>query len=201
MGEQHYFSSSPAAASDPRRLTIRLPDLELEVTSDAGVFSGGDLDRGTRVLLEHAPLPPEGVPGDLLDLGCGYGPIALTLARRSSRTVHAVDVNERALALTATNAAALGLTHVRAVRPEELDPGVRFAGIYSNPPIRIGKPALHALLAEWLPRLLPGGHAYLVVAKHLGADSLARWLSDQGYAVERTHSHKGFRLLAVGRKS
>jgi 16S rRNA (guanine1207-N2)-methyltransferase len=149
------------------------------------------------VLLLEAGRPPD-EPVDLLDLGCGYGPIALALAARAPKArVWAIDVNERALALCQANAAAAGLDNVRVVHPEAVPDDVSLAGIWSNPPVRIGKPALHALLDEWLGRLTPDGRAWLVVHKHLGSDSLHRWLADQGFTVVRRASHQGYRLLDV----
>lgn len=197
MGE-HYYTADPAVGSRPRTVALRLPDVTLDLTSDAGVFAADRLDRATRILLEHAPLPP--VRGPLLDLGCGYGPIALTLATRRRRLpVWAVDVNTRALALTMRNAAAAGLGNVTTALPEAVPEDLRFAGIYSNPPIRAGKAALHDLLRRWLSRLLPGGRAYLVVGKYLGSDSLARWLDEQGWPTTRLTSVAGFRVLEVVR--
>src|SRR6516164_1536546 len=134
----HYFDTSPRAAHRPGLVRVVLPDVYLELETDSGVFSPGRLDPGTRLLLEKAPAPPP--EGDLLDLGCGYGPVACVLAKRSpAATVWAVDVNERALGLCARNAAAAGLGNVRCVTPGS--PGIppRFAGIWSNPPVRIGK--------------------------------------------------------------
>ena len=196
MEPAHYFTERPSTPSAPRTVRLRLPDVQLDLVTDSGVFSGRQLDPGTRVLLRHAPHPRLG--GDLLDLGCGYGPIALTLATRNpGATVWAVDVNERALALVTRNAAAAGLGTVIASRPEQVPDGVRFAAIYSNPPIRIGKPALHGLLVHWLGRLLPGGAAWLVVQRNLGSDTLARWLIEQGYPTRRIHAERGYRLLEV----
>jgi 16S rRNA G1207 methylase RsmC len=117
--------------------------------------------------------------------------------RAPGSTVWAVDVNERALGLTARNAAGLGLAAVRPVRPEGVPATVRFAGIWSNPPIRIGKEALHGLLRDWLPRLAVGGDAWLVVNRHLGGDSLAAWLATEGWEVDRTASKRGYRILRV----
>lgn len=190
----HYFSATPGSASDPTSFRLDLGDVAFELVTDAGVFARGRLDKGTRVLLAHAPDPHRG--GDLLDLGCGYGPIALTLAARRRRsTVWAVDVNDRALDLTRRNAEAAGLDNVRACRPEEVPDDVRFAGMWSNPPIRAGKEALHDLLLTWLPRV--DGASYLVVSKNLGSDSLARWLVEQGFPTSRRSSHAGFRILEV----
>jgi 16S rRNA (guanine1207-N2)-methyltransferase len=175
---------------------LALPDLTLDLETDRGVFSRGDIDAGTKLLLLEAPAP--GAVGDHLDLGCGYGPIALTLARRApGATVWAVDVNRRALALTEANASANGIGNVRVAAPDDVPEAVRFTTLWSNPPIRVGKAALHDLLLRWLPRLAPDGRAVLVVQKHLGADSLARWLDEQGFATTRLQSRAGYRLLEV----
>jgi len=148
--------------------------------------------------LLDAPALPE--RGDLLDLGCGYGPIALTMARRSpSAIVWAVDVNERALELCRANAESAGLGNVHCVLPDDVPADVRFDAIWSNPPIRIGKAALHTMLTRWLDRLAPDGAATMVVQRNLGADSLARWFADEGWSVERLGSRAGYRLLAVRR--
>ena len=192
----HYFSPRPQAPHRPGLVRVVLPDVYLELATDAGVFSPGRLDPGTRLLLDEAPAPPPA--GDLLDLGCGYGPIACVLAKRSpGATVWAVDVNQRALDLCARNAAAAGLPNVRCVLAEDPSVPPRLAGIWSNPPVRIGKAALHELLASWLGRLAPGAAAYLVVARNLGADSLHRWLADQGWPVTRRAARSGYRLLQV----
>jgi 16S rRNA (guanine1207-N2)-methyltransferase len=198
----HYFTAQPASSAEQRDLRVTLAGREVTVRVASGIFSPGGLDRGTAVLLAEVPDPPQ--HGDLLDLGCGWGPIALTLGLLSpDATVWAVDVNERALDLARANARALGLRDVRASQPDGIPAGQRFDCIWSNPPIRIGKQALHDLLMAWLPRLRPGGVAYLVVQKNLGADSLQRWLGQQlpqeSYAVGRLATSKGFRVLAVTR--
>jgi 16S rRNA (guanine1207-N2)-methyltransferase len=193
---EHYFSPHPQARHRPGQVRVILPDVYLELATDAGVFSPTRLDPGTRLLLDDAPAPP--ASGNLLDLGCGYGPIACVLAARSpDATVWAVDVNERALALCAQNAVTAGLANVRCVTPE--DPAVppRFAAIWSNPPVRIGKEALHELLRTWLGRLTPGSRAHLVAGRNLGADSLHRWLAEQGWPVTRLAARSGYRLLQV----
>lgn len=195
MGE-HYFAERPDAASRRRSVDLVLPDLHLRLDTDSGMFSPDRIDPGTRILLETAPTPPQ--TGDLLDLGCGYGPIALTMAKRSPQArVWGMDINQRALALGENNAQAAGLDNVRFRLGDEIDPGLRFAAIWSNPPIRIGKAALHDLLLTWLPRLTPAGHAHLVVQKHLGSDSLQRWLNAQGLPTERIASRSAYRVLRV----
>ena len=193
---EHYFSPRPGAPHRPGLVRVVLPDVYLELATDAGVFSPGRLDPGTRLLLDESPPPPPA--GDLLDLGCGYGPIACVLAKRSpGATVWAVDVNERALELCARNAAAAGLANVRCVLAGDPSVPSRLAGIWSNPPVRIGKAALHDLLSAWLGRLADGGQAWLVAGRNLGADSLHRWLAEQGWAVRRRAARSGYRLLQV----
>ena len=193
-----YFAEQPAAAHRPGTVHVVLPDLHLSLATDAGVFSPGRLDPGTRLLLETAPPPP--ASGDLLDLGCGYGPLALVLAKRSpGARVWAVDVNQRALDLCAGNVAATGLPNVRCVAAGDVSLPAAFDLIWSNPPIRIGKAALHELLARWLGKLAPGGAAYLVVQRHLGSDSLQRWLEESGWAAARFAARAGYRVLEVRR--
>ncbi|WP_119730536.1 class I SAM-dependent methyltransferase [Thermomonospora amylolytica] len=195
MGD-HYFTERPETASRPGTVDLVLPDLHLRLATDRGVFSPDRIDPGTRILLETVPPPPP--TGDLLDLGCGYGPIACTMATRSPRaTVYGVDVNVRALQLAEQNAQTAGLDNVRFVRAEEIDPELRFDALWSNPPIRIGKTALHDLLATWLDRLTPTGTAHLVVSKHLGSDSLHRWLETHGWPTRRVASRSAYRVLAV----
>ncbi|MED7924675.1 methyltransferase [Nonomuraea sp. LP-02] len=194
----HYFSERPGAASRPGTVDLVLPDLHLRLETDSGVFSPERVDVGTRVLLESVPPPPQ--EGDLLDLGCGYGPIALTMASRAPRaTVWAVDVNRRSVELTGRNAQAARLDKVRSVHVDEVPDDVRFRAIWSNPAIRIGKQALHDMLTRWLTRLTPDGVAYLVVQKHLGSDSLQRWLGEQGWHASREASRAAYRILKVTR--
>ena len=201
MSDGQYWTDSPGVASRPSEVDLLLPDVDLRLTTDRGVFSADRVDRGTRYLLLEGPDLPTG-PVDLLDLGCGYGPIACTLAsRRPEARVWAVDVNERARDLCRANAAAAGLANVEVATPDDVPVDVRLAAIWSNPPIRIGKPALHDLLTRWLDLLTPDGTAHLVVQRHLGADSLARWLDDRGWATERRGSRKGFRLLDVAARA
>ncbi len=195
--QPHYFTAQPGGDERRRTTTAVVWGRELRLLTANGVFAADGLDRGTAVLLRESPIP-SGSPR-VLDLGCGYGAIALAIATHCpGATVDAVDVNERALALCRDNAAALGLSdRVRTLLPDLADPTVAYDQIWSNPPIRIGKQALHALLLRWLPRLAPGGEARLVVSKNLGADTLQGWLVDQGYVCDRAASAKGFRVLRV----
>ena len=197
---EHYFTADePATQAERRPLRLILAGREVTVETAGGIFSPGGLDKATAILLDEVPAPP--LSGNALDLGCGWGPIALTLALRSpDLDVTAVDVSERALDLTRRNAAALGCDRVTALRPEDVPAEASFDVIWSNPPIRIGKAALHELLRTWLPRLSPDGEAWLVVGKNLGADSLQRWVEGElGLRCTREGSSKGFRVLRVSR--
>jgi 16S rRNA (guanine1207-N2)-methyltransferase len=207
-GGQHYFSTRPTGPDTPRELPVTLAGRDVRVLTSGGIFSPDRIDLGTRVLLREAPAPPP--TGQLLDLGCGWGPLALTMAMLSPKaTVWALDVNERALDLMQTNAGRLGLTGIRPVRPDEVPADLQFDAIWSNPPIRVGKPALHALLLQWLPRLARGAAAHLVVQRNLGADSLQAWLIEalsvdhaaahggRQWTVRRHGSAKGYRVLTV----
>lgn len=192
----HYFTARPASPDERRTIHVALAGRTRAVQVAPGVFSAERVDPGTSVLLQHAPRPP--ATGAFLDLGCGWGPIALTLGLRSpGAQVWAVDVNDRALDLTRSNAGSLGLTNVHAGMAHDVPPDLRFDLIWSNPPIRVGKRVLHDLLLTWLPRLAPSGVAYLVVQRNLGSDSLQRWLTEQGHPAERFTSVKGFRILQV----
>ncbi|HXM73144.1 MAG TPA: methyltransferase [Candidatus Dormibacteraeota bacterium] len=182
--------------SKPRTVHLHVGELAIELQADRGVFGSRGVDLGTLVLLREAPAPP--TRGEILDLGSGYGPIAIALARQAPKArLWAVDVNERALELTKANAAAAAAPNVVASTPDEVPADLQFDAIYSNPPVRIGKAALHDLLLRWLSRLRPGGRAYLVVQRNLGADSLAAWLTTQGYQVQRLKAKKGYRVLEV----
>jgi 16S rRNA (guanine1207-N2)-methyltransferase len=197
---EHYFTARPGSADELRPLSVRLAGTDLDLVTAGGIFSPDRVDLGTQVLLREVPDPP--ADGDLLDLGCGWGPVSLSLALLSpAARVWGVDVNERSLDLLRRNAAAAGAGNVRAALPDDVPADVRFAAMWSNPPIRVGKSALHEMLLRWLPRLQPGASAYLVVQRNLGSDSLHRWLDEtlgpDGYAVSRHASAKGFRVLHV----
>lgn len=204
MVSEHYFTESPSSEAKTRELRLELAGREVTVETVSGTFSPTRLDLGTSVLLRHLPEPPT---GDVLDLGCGWGPIALHTALEAKDAevalrVWALDVNSRSLETTAANARRLGLDSIAPVTAEQIPADLQFSAIRSNPPIRIGKAALHELLETWLPRLAPGGRADLVVSKNLGADSLQKWIAQMlgdGFTIERTGSSKGFRVLTVHR--
>ena len=203
MASEHYFSSSPGSELKVRTIRTRIAGRECELSTANGVFSPERIDTGTQVLLGAVPAPPPG--GNLLALGCGWGPIALTLAIESPHaTVWAVDVNERALDLVRTNAAKLSILNLNACLPEDVPRGVMFTTILSNPPIRGGKNELHGLLERWLPRLESGSDAWLVVQRNLGSDSLHRWLQGafpEEFTFVRAATNKGYRVLRARRRT
>ncbi len=192
--DEHYFTADPSVPFAREPFSCEVWGRRLDLVSGSGVYSRGRLDIGTAVLFRETTPP---APGRILDLGCGYGVIGLAIAALvPGAQVTGVDVNERALLLAGENAAALGLAdRFRAVLPDEVPTDAAYDEIWSNPPIRIGKTALHDLLLRWLPRLAPEGRAVMVVGKNLGGDSLQRWLGGQGYPTARVASAKGFRVL------
>jgi len=194
MSDDHYFAADPGVPFELESFSCEVWGRELTLTSGAGVFSRGHLDHATGVLFREVEAP---VQGRFLDLGCGYGVIGLAIAQAVPlANVIGVDVNERAVALANENARALGLSgRFVATLPAQVPSDWSFDEIWSNPPIRIGKAALHDLLLTWLPRLEPGGRMVMVVGKNLGADSLQRWLGEQGWPTTRLASAKGFRVL------
>jgi 16S rRNA G1207 methylase RsmC len=203
MSSDHYFSQEPKSEYQPKQIELDVAGEVFQVSTASGTFSPLRLDVGTSVLIDHLELAPK--DGNILDLGCGWGPIALNLAKHSPKAkVWAVDVNNRSLELTAENAKTLGLSNIQTATPESVETDIKFSGIWSNPPIRIGKKELHRLLLTWLPRLEKGGSAYLVVQKNLGSDSLQKWLTEtliEGYEVSRLTSIKTYRIIKVLRTS
>jgi 16S rRNA G1207 methylase RsmC len=199
VSADHYFTADPQAPARPTEVVFDAAGHTFRLAAAAGVFSATRLDPGTAVLLRKAELPGPDLTGSLLDLGCGYGPITAVLAKCAPRaTIYAVDVNQRALELTRANTVG---NRVVAALPDDVPAEVEFQQLWSNPPIRIGKDELHELLSRWLPRLAADGEAWLVVAKHLGADSLAEWLRSRAYQVIKHASQQGFRVLRITRAS
>ncbi len=192
--DEHYFSADPKVAFKRAPVVASVWGHELRLMSGSGVFAQGRVDMGTAILLRVTEPP---AAGRILDLGCGWGVIGLAIATAvPDAVVTGVDVNERAVLLANDNAAAAGLAdRFTAATPDGVDTHATYDEIWSNPPIRIGKDELHAMLLTWLPRLAPGGRAVMVVGKFLGADSLQRWLGEQGFPTTRLATAKGFRVL------
>ena len=201
MSDNHYFASSPEGPLVPREIAVTLNGNKYTVLTAGGIFSPEHIDQGTQVLLTH--LEKANPSGNFLDIGCGWGPIALALALRSPKAnIYAIDVNERSLELTKLNADRLGLTNIVVCKPEDVPSEIEFDEIWSNPPIRVGKVVLHEILTLWINRLTSGGTARLVVQKNLGSDSLHKWLIQEfepDFESTRIDSSKTFRVLKVTR--
>jgi 16S rRNA G1207 methylase RsmC len=199
MSSEHYFSETPGSEYKPKEIRVTIHGHEVLLTTAGGVFSPDHIDQGTAVLLAHLDQAPAG--GNILDIGCGWGPIALSLASQSPKsTIWAIDVNQRSLDLTEANAKRLGLQNIKCAKPEDVPEDLKFSGIWSNPPIRVGKDVLHEILQKWLPRLEKEAESYLVVQKNLGADSLHRWLESSlpaNFSTIRVDTAKSFRVLRV----
>lgn len=200
MSQEHYFSVSPDSKLELRDITFKVGEREFAVQAARGTFSASKLDPGTTVLLSKYEEFP--TTGNVLDLGCGWGPISLAIGAFSPAVqIWALDVNARSLELAKANAEKLGLTNIKPITADSIPSDLKFDAIWSNPPIRIGKNALHDLLRTWLPRLESGGRAMLVVQKQLGADSLLGWIQSEfpDLIASRFSTDKGFRVLEVTR--
>jgi 16S rRNA (guanine1207-N2)-methyltransferase len=192
----HYFDVEPSTPLETRELALTVDKVTVNLTSARGVFGWQRIDLGTSVLIRYGPRPPGA--GEILDLGCGYGPISIAAALRApGARVWSVDVNRRALEMTRANAARLGLSNVEVREPEAVPPDVVFTAIYSNPPIKVGKSVLHSMLDLWLPRLTPDGHAYLVVKRSMGSDTLELRLKESGWCASRLRSKNGYRIIDI----
>ena len=201
VSDNHYFASSPEGPLVTREITVNLNGNKTQVLTAGGIFSPEHIDQGTQVLLAH--IEAANPTGTFLDIGCGWGPIALALALHSPKaTIYAIDVNERSLELTKMNADKLGITNIIVCKPEDVPHDVLFDEIWSNPPIRVGKKVLHEILNLWLNKLVKGGTARLVVQKNLGSDSLHKWLVEEfspEFESTRIDSSKTFRVLKVSK--
>lgn len=198
MPQQHYFSEQPQTDGKTHPVEFELEGKVFNLTAASGTFSSTRLDAGTRILLKESSEFPES--GTILDIGCGWGPISIAIAAlRPETQVIGLDVNSLSLELAASNAASLGLTNFKAVRAGDIPTELMLDGIWSNPPIRVGKTVLHGLMKDWIPRLKPGASAMLVVQKQLGAESFQKWLSDSfpEFTVSRHSIDKGYRVIRV----
>lgn len=202
MPQQHYFSEQPVGQQKISDVEFELEGQSFSLKASSGTFSSTRLDAGTKVLLKESNHFPH--EGTVLDIGCGWGPISLAIASlRPGTEVYGLDINSRSLEMAKLNAASLGLENFHAVLKDEIPADLLFDAIWSNPPIRIGKAALHQLLETWIPRLKPGGSAMLVVQKQLGAESLQAWLSESfaDFQVTRHSIDKGYRVIRVTNSS
>jgi 16S rRNA (guanine1207-N2)-methyltransferase len=197
----HYYSNKPKSASDRQAFEALLRGYRLQLTSDAGVFSRDGVDYGSRVLIEHMEIPTN---AQVLDIGCGYGPIGLIAARLAPQGhVTLIDINERAVELAKLNAAANGVQHATFAQSDlfEAVNGKQFDVILSNPPIRAGKSVVYRLFEESKAHLKVGGSIWVVIQKKQGAPS-AKAKLEEIYgedAVIEVGKDKGYRIYRCTR--
>ena len=194
---EHYYTENPNTKSNPETWEARLDNRTFRFTSDSGVFSKEKVDFGSQLLIESVDLSsfPE---GDLLDVGCGYGPMGLALALKdTNRTVEMVDVNTRALELAQKNAEANKISNVTIYSSNIYDAVEKkgFAGVFSNPPIRAGKKVVHQILEEAYNHLKSGGYLTIVIQKKQGAPSAKKKMEEVFDNVERIAHDKGYWIL------
>ncbi|MFD2707306.1 class I SAM-dependent methyltransferase [Salibacterium lacus] len=193
----HYFDESPERKSEQRVVTAQLRGKRMSFHSDHGVFSKSEVDYGTRMLLEVYRFPE--MEGDILDIGCGYGSIGLTLAAEADRTIWMTDVNERALSLAAQNAEKDGLSNTRIMKSSlfEALEGEKFASVISNPPVRAGKETVHALFEKAYDHLCSKGTFWTVLQKKQGAPSAKEKLKTVFDSVDIEARKKGYYIFCA----
>ncbi len=192
---EHYFSRTPQSESDPDHWSFSLLGHTFIFKTDRGVFSKRTVDFGSRLLIET--FRPPDLEGDILDVGCGYGPIGLALAKSTGRTVHMVDINERALLLCRENASLNQVANVRIYESDRLE-GVRekdFAAIVTNPPVRAGKKVVYDIFEQSYDHLKAGGELWIVIQKKQGAPSAEKKLAEIFDEVEVVKKKKGYFII------
>lgn len=192
MGE-HYFTAEPTSRHDVRRISVELDGRRLAFDTDAGVFSRGELDAGTALLIRALPE----LSGRVLDLGCGWGALGLFVkARNPGIALTAVDINARAVELTRGNAA-LNALECEALESDGFGAlaGRRFDTIITNPPIRAGKRVIYGMFDQARGHMEPGGALYIVIQTKQGADSALRHLSDTYGAARIIERGGGFKVI------
>ena len=193
---EHYYAKDPKVKSQPKDWSAELRGKTMRFKTDAGVFSKGEVDFGSRLLVESFIMP--GVTGDILDVGCGYGPIGLTIAASfPERNVQMVDVNERALALSMHNAGQNGLANTKIYSSDALSAvkGTDFAAILTNPPIRAGKDTVFNFYDNSFAKLRSGGELWVVIQKKQGAPSTVKRLEEMFGNVETVVKKRGYYIL------
>ncbi|WP_100400584.1 class I SAM-dependent methyltransferase [Bacillus sp. FJAT-44742] len=193
--KDHYYSHNPSSESEERKIETVLRGNKLVFTTDRGVFSKGEVDFGTQTLLDAFEWPE--AEGAILDVGCGYGPIGLTLAAEKKRDVWMVDVNQRALGLAKRNAKDNQINNVTIKESDLLDSVKKqdFSAIVTNPPIRAGKKVVHELFKQTFNHLLPDGELWVVIQKKQGAPSAKERLEEIFESVETVKKNKGYYIL------
>ena len=194
----HYYTAQPESAHREQRFQVTVQGRTLAFTSDSGVFSRGELDPGSRLLIESMGA----LSGDVLDLGCGWGPVGAFLAAfNPGARLLLSDVNERAVALAQRNLAENGLTNARAVASDGFTSlPEAFDHVVTNPPIRAGKQVIYGLFDEALRRLRPGGTLTIVIRKQQGAPSAQKHLLETFGNVQTVARGGGYHILRSGKE-
>ncbi|TKC14265.1 class I SAM-dependent methyltransferase [Robertmurraya kyonggiensis] len=192
---EHYYSREQKVESNPTYWDFTLRNHKLKFKTDNGVFSKREVDFGSRLLVETFEVPE--VEGDLLDVGCGYGPIGLSIAKDTGRDVHMVDVNERALSLAKENAELNNISDVSIYESNCLDQvkHKEFAAILTNPPIRAGKKVVHQIFEQSFSYLKDQGELWVVIQKKQGAPSAIEKITELFGGVETVEKKKGYFIL------
>lgn len=198
----HYYSRTQNVESDPQFWDYTLKNTRFRFKTDNGVFSKNEVDFGSGLLIETFEMPD--TDGDILDVGCGYGPIGLTVAKNwPERQIYMVDVNLRAVGLAKDNSELNGITNIKVYESDRLKAvkGMKFAAILTNPPIRAGKNIVHDIYEQSFDCLLPGGELWVVIQKKQGAPSTMDKLSLLFDEVETVIKKKGYYIIRAVRNA
>lgn len=187
---EHYYTSVPESESRPFEFEAESLGQKLVFACDRGVFSKGEIDEGTRILLEALP----NVSGRVLDLGCGWGPVGITLGKLyPDLSIIMSDVNQRAVDLAKTNIIKNGIRNAEAVVSDGFEKiEGTFDCIITNPPIRAGKQTIYRMFDDAIERLNPGGSLYIVIRRQQGAESALKHLGERARVIEK---EKGFWVI------
>ncbi len=194
---EHYYSKKPQIESNPRQWKFKLLGHSFQFETDSGVFSKSEVDFGSRTLIEYFQLPE--VDGAIFDIGCGYGPIGLAIAKEyPERTIYMMDVNERAVSLAKRNAELNGIQNVRIFESDgvtAVGEEVKAAAILTNPPIRAGKEVIFKFYDGAYEKLVPNGELWVVIQKKQGAPSTVAHLEEKFAEVEIVEKNKGYWII------
>lgn len=193
---EHYYSKKPSSSSNPQTWTFQLRGRLFTFTTDSGVFSKKEVDFGSRLLIESFKQPE--IEGDFLDVGCGYGPIGLSIAKDfPERKVEMIDINERAIELANKNKAINQVDNVVIYQSDLFEHvgNKMFAAILTNPPIRAGKSVVYAIFEQSFAHLLPDGELWIVIQKKQGAPSALEKLQSLFSEVEVVEKKKGYYII------
>jgi 16S rRNA (guanine1207-N2)-methyltransferase len=193
---EHYYSKKPSSSSNPQTWTFQLRGRLFTFTTDSGVFSKKEVDFGSRLLIESFKQPE--IEGDFLDVGCGYGPIGLSIAKDfPERKVEMIDINERAVELANKNKVINQVNNVIIYQSDlfERVSDKMFAAILTNPPIRAGKSVVYSIFEQSFSHLLPSGELWVVIQKKQGAPSAMEKLKSLFPEVEVIEKKKGYYII------